>query len=98
MEQQPHRTCDQKKPKPKQNQIMSHSRDSLFDLANKQCNGIIKGWLHFLTSESNGRFLVNNILIFGSAWFNPIQFSLIKKIKVERLEQSLTPHPTPYVR
>ena len=28
----------------------------------KQCNGIIKGWLHCLTSESKGRFLANNIL------------------------------------
>ena len=27
----------------------------------------IKVWLHCLTSESKGRFLVNDILMFGSA-------------------------------
>ena len=27
---------------------------------------LIKGWLNYLTSESKGRFLVNNIVIFGS--------------------------------
>ena len=32
-------------------------------LAHKQCNGIIKGWLHCLMSESKGRFLANNILL-----------------------------------
>ena len=32
------------------------------DLTHKQCNGIIKGWLQCLTSESKGRVLVNNIL------------------------------------
>ena len=67
-----------------------------FDLAHKQCNGVIKGWLHCLTSESKGRFLVNNILMFGSAWClvtAQIQFSLIKKIKIGRPEHSLTPHP-----
>ena len=37
------------------------------DLAHKQCNGIINGRLHCLTSNSKGRFLVNNILMFGSA-------------------------------
>ena len=31
----------------------------------KQCNGMIKGWLHCLTSESKGRFLAKNILL---AW------------------------------
>ena len=78
---------------------MSHSnwpRVLLFDLANKQCNGIIKGWFHYLTSQSKGRFLVNNILMFGSAWclvMAQIQFSLIKKIKIGRPEHSLTPHP-----
>ena len=65
----------------------SHSnwpRVLLFDLAHKQCNGIIKGWLHCLTSESKGRFLVNNVLMFGSAWcliITQIQFSLIKRNK-----------------
>ena len=41
---------------------MSHSNRSrvlLFDLAHKYCNGIIKGWLHCLTSESKGRFVSN---------------------------------------
>ena len=48
--------------------IMSHSnwgRVLLFDLAHKQYNGIIKGLLYWLKSESKGRFLVNNILL---AW------------------------------
>ena len=40
--------------------------DNAFYLAHKQCNGIIKGWLYCLTSESKGRFLVN-MLMFGSA-------------------------------
>ena len=40
----------------------------MFDLAHKQCNGNIKGWLHRLASESKGKLLVNNILMFGSAW------------------------------
>ena len=39
----------------------------LFDLAHRKCNGIRKGWLHCLTSEWKGRFLVNSILMFGSA-------------------------------
>ena len=34
----------------------------LFNLAHKQSDGIIKGWLHCLTSESKERSLVNNIL------------------------------------
>ena len=68
----------------------------LFDLAHKQCNGIIKGWLHCLTPKSKGRFLVNNMLMFCSAWclvMAQIQFSLIKKAKTGRPESSLTPHP-----
>ena len=55
---------------------------------------IMKGWLHCLISESNGRFLVSNIL-FGSAWclvIAQIQFSLINKIG--RSEHLLHP-PTP---
>ena len=81
------------KSKQKQNQVRSHSNWPcvlLFDLAHKQCNGIIKGWLHCHTSEWKGRFLVNNML-FGSAWcvaMAKIQFSLIKKIKI-----GLKPHP-----
>ena len=40
------------------------SRDiQIDDLAHKNYNGIIKGWRHWLTSESKGRFLVNNLLI-----------------------------------
>ena len=40
------------------------SRDiQIDDLAHKNYNGIIKEWRHWLTSESKGRFLVNNILI-----------------------------------
>ena len=37
----------------KKNQVTSYSNWPsvlLFDLAHKQCSGIIKGWLHFLTS------------------------------------------------
>ena len=63
------------------------------------CNGIIEGWLHWLTSVSKRRFLVNNILMFGSAWclvMVQIQFSLIKKLKIGRPEHSVT--PAPYVR
>ena len=92
MEQQPHRACERTKSKQK---VMSYSNRALvplFDLPQKQCNGIIKGWLHCLTSESKGRFLANNTL----AWclvMAQIQFSLIKKIKIGRLEHSLTPHP-----
>ena len=85
----------------------SHWRRAiLFDLAYRQCNDIIKGWLHCLTSESKGRFFVNNILMFDhgdiiSPWFNStrclvmaqIQFSLIKEIKIKRPEHSLTPQP-----
>ena len=65
IEQQPHRACKRTKSEQKQNQVMSHSnwpRALLFDLDHKQCNGVIKWCLHCLTSESKGRFLVNNIL------------------------------------
>ena len=67
------------------------------NLAHKKCNGIIKGWRHYLMSESGGRFLVNNILMFGSARLviAQIQFSLMKKIKTGRPEHSLTPPPPP---
>ena len=68
MEEQPHRACERWKSKQKQNQVTSHSnwpRVLLFDLVYKQCNAIIKAfikaWLHCLTSESKGRFLVNKI-------------------------------------
>ena len=50
-----------------------------------------------LTSEPRGRLIVNNILMFGSAWclvMVQIQFSLIKKNKIGSSEHSLTPpHP-----
>ena len=62
MEQQLHRTCERTKSKQKPNQVMSHSNRSrvlLFDLAHKHCNGIIKGWIHCLTSWSKGRFVSN---------------------------------------
>ena len=62
MEQQPHRACERTELKQK---VMSYSNRALvplFDLPHKQCNGIIKGWLHCLTSELKGRFLVNNNL------------------------------------
>ena len=98
MEQQPHRACEWTKSKQKQNHVTSHSnwpRALLFNLAYKQCNGIIKRWLHCLTPYSKGRFFDNNILMFGSAWCQvmaQIQFSLIKKIKIGHPEHSLAPH------
>ena len=54
------KTKTRSKSKQKQNQATSHSnwpRVALFDLAHKQCNGIIKGCLHCVTSDSKGRFL-----------------------------------------
>ena len=101
MEQQSRRACERTKSKQKQNQVTSHSNWQcvlLFDLAHKQCIGIIKGWLRCLTPEAKGRFLANNILMLGSAWclvMAQIQFSLIKKIKIGRREHSLTPSPAP---
>ena len=87
MENQPQCACERTKSKQKRNQVTWHSnwpRVHLFDLARKHCNFIIKGWLHCLTSESKGRFLVNNV-IFGSAWcVNPIFFN--KKTKIGRPE------------
>ena len=70
-----------------------------FDLAHKECNSIIKGWLRCLRSESIGRFFANNILMFDSARFlvmAQIQCSLIKKIKIGCPEHPLP--PTSYVR
>ena len=72
----------------------------LFDVAHKQCFGIIKGWLHYLTPESKGRFLMNNILLDSAHCLvmAQIHFSLIKKIKIGRLRHSSTPPPpTSYV-
>ena len=62
----------------------------MFDLARRQCSGIIEGWLHCLTSESKGRFPANNILL---AWFLVIVHIQFFLIKIGRLEHSLTPHP-----
>ena len=78
MEQQLHRTCQRTKSKEKQNVL-------LFVLIHKQCNGIIKGYLHCLTPESIGIFLVNNILMFDSACLvmARIQFSLIIKKRLD---------------
>ena len=98
MEQQPQRTCERTKWKQKQNRVTSHSnwpRVLLFYLAHIQWNGIIKGRLDWLTSESQGRFLVNNIL-FDSAWclvMAQIQFSLIKKQRLDIQNTSLLPTP-----
>ena len=66
MVQQLHRAWQRTKSKQKQNQIKSHSNWSrvlLSDLAYKQCNCIIQGWVHGLTSESKGKFLVYNICV-----------------------------------
>ena len=91
-------TCELTKLKQTQNQVTSHSkwpRVLLFDLTLKQCNGIIKGWFYCLTSELKGRFLANNILMFGSAWClaNPVFFN---KKEIGRLDVQNThyPHPT----
>ena len=47
----------------KENKIKScHIQtDHVFYFSNKQCNDIIKGWLHWLRPESKRRFLINNI-------------------------------------
>ena len=62
-------------------------------------NGIIKGWFHCLALVSKRRFLVNNVLMFGSAWclgMVQIQFSLIHQKKIGHLEHFLIP-PPPHV-
>ena len=94
------RACERTKSKEKQNQVTSHSnwrRVLLFDLAHKQCNGIIKGWLHCLRSESKGRFLVNNILVLGLACLviALIQFSLIKRENKDWTSRTLANPPPP---
>ena len=92
-----HYACERMKSNQKQNQVTSHSngpRVLLFNLVHKQCNGIIKGWLHCLASESIRRFLVNNVLMFDSARClvnAQIQFSFIKKIRTGLPEHSLPP-------
>ena len=52
---------------------------ALFGLAHKQCNSIIKSWLHCLTSVSKGRFLANNILLARCLVMAQIKFCLIKE-------------------
>ena len=75
----------------------------LFDLAHKQCSGVIKEWRHCLISKSKGKFLVSNILMFDSVCLimAQIQFSLTKKTKIGRPEQSVPPTrytPTPSLK
>ena len=100
MEQQPRRARERTKWKPKQNQVTSHSnwpRVLLFNSAHKQCVGVIKGWLLCLTPESLGRFPVNNILMFDSAWclvMVQIQFSLIK-VNKDWTSRTLATSPAP---
>ena len=65
------------------NQNKNKPRALLFDLAHKQCSGINKVWLHCLASESKGRFLFNNILMFSMRSGNGTNPG--------RPEQSLTP-------
>ena len=84
--QQPHRACKRTK--------SNWPRVVLFHLAHKQWNGIIKGWLHCLTSDSKERFKE----YYFNVWFsmsghdtNPIFFN--KKIKIGRPINSLNPHP-----
>ena len=63
---------------------LPHSLHMPYLLSHKQFNGIIKGWLHCLTSEPKGRFVVNNILMFGSVWYlvlTQIQFFFNKRNK-----------------
>ena len=69
----------------------SHSsspRVLLFNLAHKQCNDVIKGWLHCLTSESKRGVLANNIFISGHG---ANQFSLINRDWTSRA--LARPHP-----
>ena len=69
MEQHPDSADERARPKQKQKQVKSHSNWPhilLLELAHTQFSGIMdKGCLHSLTSESEGRFLVNNILMFS---------------------------------
>ena len=70
----------QKHTKNKVTRYSNWPRVLLFDLAHKQCNDIIRGWLHCLTSESKERFLASNILLAWCLVIAQIQFSLTKKI------------------
>ena len=87
MEQQPHRALwiNEIKQKPNNNnnnKVTSHSNWPLISRFSPKT--MQWQWLHCLTSESKGRFLANNIRI--NFFFN-------KKIKIERLDHSLTLHP-----
>ena len=67
----------------------------LLELAHKQCSGIIKGWLHCLTSSQKEDLL--SILLFGSVWclfIAQIQFSLMKKKNKDWTSRTLA-NPTP---
>ena len=83
--------------KQKQNKVMSHSNwlhVLLYDLAHKQCNGVIKRWLTVWCQSQKEDFLSK---IFGSAWFlitAQIQFFLFKK---KRLDFQKTHYPHPYL-
>ena len=97
MEQQPHRACELTKSS-KKKKVTSHSnwpRVLLFELVHKQCNSIIKRWLHYLMSDSKERFLANNILLAWCLVMPQIQFSVIKNIKIGRPEHLIFASPTP---
>ena len=75
----------------------------LLALVHRYYYGIMKGidtTMSSASGEPKKRFIVNNILMVGSAWclvMAQIQLSLIKKIRIERPEHSLKPtsHPHP---
>ena len=87
--------------KKKTKQITSYSNWPcvlLFDLAHKQCNGIVKRWFHCISAK--GTFIVNNVLMFGSAWclvMSHIQLSLIKNIKIGRPKHLLIPPTSDHI-
>ena len=101
IDQQPHCACGErtKSNKNKINKTTSYSKRPcvlLFALAHKQCNGIIKGWLHCLMLESKGRFLANNTLLAWCLVMVQIQFTLIKQNK-DWASRTLANPYTPYV-
>ena len=82
----------------KKTKVASYSnwqRVLLFDSAHKQHSGVVKRWHHCLMSESKGRFLANNIFLAWCLIMVQIQFSLIKKERLEsRTLANTSPHPT----
>ena len=71
------------------NQVMPHSKRVLFiHLAHKQCNGIIKEWLHCLTLEPLGMLSGPDV--------NPSFFN--KKIKILDFQNTSYPPPPPKTR